>query len=108
MYAEWQDGKTSVGGARKKSATLRTRKSLGSSKKDLKQDSDDEFRPATKSAPKSKNKEEDLKPRKRLAKLISPEFDGAVLVSASKDDASTIVPRNSKKGKEKESPKRKM
>jgi hypothetical protein len=109
MYAEWHDNKTAgAGGARKKSSTLRTRKSIGDSKKNTKQESDDEFHP-TKSAPRTKSKGEEIKARKQILvpnPLDAKEKDQNELISKTK--RSTLAVQGSGKGKERTSPKRKM
>jgi len=103
MYQDWQEGKaTTAGGARKKSATLKTRKSLGKSKKNAQDDSDDEFKP-TVAAHKNKPVKEPTEHRKRASKPKPPPSDSDDELSLEKTrKTSKIVD----KGKGKQSPKR--
>lgn len=95
------------GGSKKKSATLRTRKSLGKIKKASKDESDDEFMPTTNNL---KTKTNDRSASDTVQKRAIQRTGSETLQGSSRDvnKAKEEKFAKAKKEKKRESPKRKM
>jgi hypothetical protein len=111
MYHDWEEGKgAAAGGTRKKSKTLKTRKSLGKQKKTSREESDDEFQP-TNATQKAKPVNGLNETRKRVTKVKPqiPESDDQLALDerhkmATSGGTEESVPHTDKK----RSPKREL